>query len=935
MSQPANPMDSYPYPIKAASCPLLVAVLPLRYAIGPNRGFDAAMLGLPALEGAFPALGARYKIDPSATLNYSRRLLRDGWLYLWTTHRRVLEFQVSGFLLTQTTRGGVVVDKRQLPYLILPAGEPAMLAWSPVKWSDAQFQAAKNQEAVRQRVMRGFTPGAGPYSGPTGITEPRDTPPVGDYLSPDSYAWSCEPETGKRPDWIKTHFAMGHCEQQAWVAVDDPWGVALDLAALLRTCKQRYDSVRRRRGEDWAMANVLRSLERGDEQLGRTMRDITDYPKLVRTWQEQDATEFNYAEDVRRLSELWATWFDTLRSRGVATLDTACGHFDITQPASRDALEQHFAAACLGPAETSAGIKAIAPALAPAQAPAKPWLLWSLLGLTRRLGPGELKQLLDAVEGAKGSLPNAAEASEQMARALALSAALNAGASRLASYTPARAQEPLFAALAPVAATRARSLPETADDLLRYYTLAALGRSGQRLDVLAATEHVVGDWLGSLVNTNPAAPRGARKTPIATAVEKALPMLRLVPANDPGPTIPKPGYGSPTPTPTPTSSVPSVPVHGGGATTRVTAESVLDLSKDALKRAPLKSLIAVVAAVNVGVAIKGLYENKTGKSALDTAGGAFGTATAVAGVVQRLGELDWEAAVRTSGEFSAESIQKLERALGQGMATQFAQSLTSSVDILIFGYEAIDAYRVGDFDTAAINAGLTVASAGQLALAVKAYRAYRAARLAVMMGQLAAIRVGTSVVGGWVGALTLGLTTTVLAGLLARSYTQNTPLEKWVAQTRFGVKPADWASRYSDEMRELYKTVFPFTFNLGRLVELHPYKGHIETTWLILRLPGQTRLQDWMIHFKGVEVWDNHGWFGLRDIERPVEWTGNAFEADIGTRRPHELGVARYRKLYHEEKDLGQIKKIKGTLTYSPLPGVSLPSIEVDDVAWL
>ena len=90
-----------------------------------------------------------------------------------------------------------------------------------------------------------------------------------------------------------------------------------------------------------------------------------------------------------------------------------------------------------------------------------------------------------------------------------------------------------------------------------------------------------------------------------------------------------------------------------------------------------------------------------------------------------------------------------------------------------------------------------------------------------------------------------------------------------------------------------------------------------------------------MIHFKGVEVWDNHGWFGLRDIERPVEWTGNAFEADIGTRRPHELGVARYRKLYREEKDLGQIKKIKGTLTYSPLPGVSLPAIEVDDVAWI
>lgn len=932
MNQPANPMDSYPYPVKALSCPLLVAVLPLRYAIGPNRGFDAATLGLPALEGAFPALGARYKIDPSATLNYSRRLLRDGWLYLWTSrHRRLIEHQVTDHLITQTQRAGSVVDKRQLPYLILRAGEPVMLAWSPVQWSDAQYQAAKARDDVRQRVMRGFTPGAGPFSGPTGSSAPQESLSVGDYMSPDSYAWSCAPDTGKRPDWIKTHFAMGHCEQQAWVAVDDPWGVALDLAALLRTCKQRYDNVRQRRGEDWAMANVLFHLERSDEQLSRTMRDITDYPRLIRTREEQGATERRYAEDVRRLSELWATWFETLRSRGVATLDTACGHFDITQPASRDALEQHFAAACLGPAETSAGIKVIAPALVPAQAPGKPWLLWSLLGITRRIGPGELKQLLDAVEGAKGSLPGAAEAGEQMARALALSAALNAGASRLASYTPARAQEPLFAALAPVAATRARSLPDTADDLLRYYTLAALGRSGQRLDVLAATEQQVGDWLGSLVSTNPAVPRGARKTPIATAVEKALPMLRLVPANDPGPAIPKPGYGSPTPTPT--SPVPSVPVHGGGTATRVTAESVLDLSRDALKRAPLKSLIAIVAAVNVGVAIKGLYENKTGKSALDTAGGGFGVLTAGAAVVQRLAELDWEAAVRETGALSAESRRELLRALGLGMATQLAQSATSSVDILIFGYEAIDAYQVGDFDTAAINAGLTAASAGQLALAVHTYRVYRAARLAVMLGELAAIRLGTSVVGGWVGALTLGLTTTVLAGLLARSYTQNTPLEKWIAQTRFGVKPADWASRYTDEMRELYKTVFPFTFNLGRTVEMKYNGDFIEIAWLILRLPGQTRLKDWMIHFKGMEIWD--GRFGISSIERPVEWTGAAFEADIGTLRPHERGVARYRKVYHEEKELGRIKKIKGTLTYSPLPGVSLPAIEVDDVAWL
>ncbi|HSX71397.1 MAG TPA: hypothetical protein VLF16_10735, partial [Pseudomonas sp.] len=219
----------------------------------------------------------------------------------------------------------------------------------------------------------------------------------------------------------------------------------------------------------------------------------------------------------------------------------------------------------------------------------------------------------------------------------------------------------------------------------------------------------------------------------------------------------------------------------------------------------------------------------------------------------------------------------------------------------------------------------------QLALTIKLYRAYRAGRLAVMMGQLAALRAGTALAGGWVGAVTLGLTLTVLGGLIARSYTQNTPLEQWVARTRFGVNRAAWAGNYVSEMTELYKVVFPITLELERYPELNPRTSdHIQVTWLILRLPAQTRLEDWMIHFTGAEVWDNHGWLGLRDSTRLVEWTGEDFDADIGSRRPQELGVARYRRVYHEDKLLGQLKKFRGKLVYTPLEGVHLPPLVLE-----
>src|SRR5690606_40594259 len=54
---------------------------------------------------------------------------------------------------------------------------------------------------------------------------------------------------------------------------------------------------------------------------------------------------------------------------------------------------------------------------------------------------------------------------------------------------------------------------------------------------------------------------------------------------------------------------------------------------------------------------------------------------------------------------------------------------------IFFGIEALEAYQAGDLDSAAINAGITLASAANLRLYAQSYRAIRAARAAVIAGE--------------------------------------------------------------------------------------------------------------------------------------------------------------------------------------------------------
>jgi hypothetical protein len=267
-----------------------------------------------------------------------------------------------------------------------------------------------------------------------------------------------------------------------------------------------------------------------------------------------------------------------------------------------------------------------------------------------------------------------------------------------------------------------------------------------------------------------------------------------------------------------------------------------------------------------------------------------------------------------------------------GAKSAILQSVTSGLDVAIYGIETLEAFRAGDFDTAAINSGLSVASATNLAIYVKTYRVVRAARAAVIAGDAAAVGRGVAQ-APHLAFKALGITILIVGGVIARLYTQDSPLEKWIKGTRFGISPAEWANNYQQSMTELYKILFPIYFDAYRLNELNPYHGMQEITYLILRLPGKAVLSDDMLHFKGEEVWG--GLFGFGSLRKPVEWTGKDFDLHAGTRVSTESGVATYRRVYHQDREGRDLNKISGKLSYSPMEGLTLPAIDIEDIAWL
>ncbi len=628
--------------IRVGSCPLFAAVLPLRYALGPTVAVDTEAYDLPALSGSFPELGPRHPDLTGHALNYTSRLLRDGWLYVWeSSPSKLVEYQVEKAQLTQTPRAGKVIDTRDKPHLVLRAGDPAGLVWSPVRWSEAQYQAAGKDPVVRQRIMRSFVPGVAPFSGQVDAVVKQ----IGEYNDATSYGWSGEPETEHAPDWLKVLKQMGRCEQQSYAVIDDAWGVLLDIAALMRVRKEAFDSYQEHHAETWAMAGVIKSLSEGDRQLSAQLPSITRYDELQRAWKDQETQNDRYAVDMRRLAQLWVAWFNTLQLTGPSSMDTACGHFDITQPIAREALELHFAAACLGPANTSIGAQAITLNL-DGNAPGKPWLLWALLGFPARLGKGEIKYLVDLGDAFNDNTTALQEGASKLASAFGYADALNKTADKLKQHKPASNIEALFLAIAPVAGLQLHQAQNPASTAGSLYMAAALARSDQRIQTLGVTSRQLGEWYSDLMGTRPAAAAHLSVAPLVAAVGQSVPFMHLVSAS---------------------TKLPPLPVNLAAG---VDLSSVLDL-KGAWDKAPIKVLVTLMAGLNFYWSGEAFFDRTTVKSLATMLGSAVGVGAAAAAVGQRMAEVRWESAIGQSGKSSIPARLALVRVMGMAAGCCF------------------------------------------------------------------------------------------------------------------------------------------------------------------------------------------------------------------------------------------------------------------------
>ncbi|WP_222909695.1 toxin VasX [Pseudomonas sp. DNDY-54] len=959
-----NQAVAAPASFTPASCPLLAAVLPLRYAIGPiapqsqPSSIDAQGLGLPAITGHFPELGPDHPVLGECAIGYVPRVLRDGWLYVWQSDlKQMSEYQVEGSNLQQTPRGGPVLDKRGAVYLMLPAGTPVMMVWSPVRWSDSQFAAAKAKADVRQRIMREIIPGAAPLSGQVTAVHRQ----IGD-LAPSNYSWSCAPSPQFwRLDDPRLH-RMQRCEQQHYGIVDDPWGVLLDLAGLLRARNKAYDKLCHYRRDEWAIATTLESLSEGDEQLRKELPTSTDYPRLQRVLKEQKAEADAIDADRRRLASLWAEWFTTLGQNSPSSLESACGHFDITQPDARDAVEASFAAACLGPSATGIGVKVIEQALNPESSPTgKPWLVWAVLGVAQRIGGGELKQLLHVPENVE---PITSEV-KNLARAITLVAALNHGADNLQRLSLAKAGEALSAAMSPVLGGHLRTLTEHVNQAAMTLMIAMLTRSQQRLEVMDLSQHQSMLWLTEQMNqahnkgqrrrwqkelqrleakeTRVARQRAGRPgmapipAPVAKQVQAGIPHLRVVPKPQPAPPHPGPGYGSEvphSPAKAPPSSTPNLPPLPRQAAQLEMPKNIGEL----MDEAPLKTLIALVATWNLYKSTSALEENRTGKSAVSFASAALASATAVTAVIQKMAEVDWKTHTNSAGKFNPTAQKLLANALGRSATTMVLQAVTAGIDAAYFGWEALDSYKAGDLDSATIQVGLSGANLAYMRVSLQMFRALRIARAAVIAGDAFAIGRGTAAIPAPLLAQTLGLVITILGGLIALWYTKDTPLESWVKQTRFGIRPADWSGSYEKSMIEFYQMVMPVKMELKRWTDRDPRTFEpVREIRLFLILPGQKAYSQGMLSFSGSEEWERESGllsFGpTNGMCIPLVWGEDdqiPFDLDVGSRITAEPGGGvRLRKAYHESDTLS-LKRISGTLIYQPIEGLFLPPINID-----
>lgn len=952
-----NQTVAQPDRLQPTACTLLAAVLPVRYAIGPidprhPSSLDAASLGVPNIEGLFPDLGPDHPQLHERPFGYVPRMLRDGWLYVWDDSLQELnEYRVESSMLTPTARGGQSRDKTARPYLLQEAGAPISLVWSPVEWSADTYAEVERQAGMRERMMRKVIPGVSPFSGTIKSLHPQ----IGD-VRPENYNWSCAKEAQY---WLLEEPAlknMRRCEQQHFALVDDPWGILIDIACLLRARNQAFDKLNKHRFDEWSMAATVKSVGEGDQEIRARLASIVDVPRVQRVLQEQEREQESLDQDRLRFAELWAAWFSTLGGCKPSDLESACHNFDLSQPSQRDMLEASFAAVCLGPAATPPGVKAIGEALSMQKPRGDSWLLLAVLGVTRKLEPGNLKQLLDMQQGTAEAAADASAAAANLSRATTLTLALNLGAERLRGLSLAGGGEALYAALSPILMGNLRlSLAQQINQLAYNLMTAMLARSQQQLELVKLSPVEARRWLTEqmeqahnkgqvrslkkrIEQLEREEARAARKvgtsaptkSPTATQVEEAIPHLRVIPAPQPAPPHPQPGYGSDVPHPAPSKPATALPPLSGEEAKVQLPRNIREL----LDEAPLKTLITAAAIWNLGQVGQSLLADMSLKNQVSLLSASMATLTAGTAVLQQLADSRWEQHLAQSSHVDIAARKLLTDALGLAEFAMRFQAITAGIDVFYYGWHALDAYRAGDLDTAVVSTTLAGAQLGYARISLQAMRALRVARSAALAGEAEALATGIRVLSLPLRLSLVGLTITILIGLISLIYTEDTPLEQWLKKTRFGTRPADWSGDFNQSMREFYRIVLPVSLKLERWNDIDSRSGRwVNELRLVLRLPGQREYRQGMVSFDGYEEWQRST--GLMSSTKrcmPLVWGEDdpiPLDLDVGTRvEPEADGSVRLRRAYHEDGE--DLVAIRGSLTYQPIDGLYLAPIDID-----
>ncbi|APX93783.1 hypothetical protein BWR19_13010 [Halomonas sp. 1513] len=865
--------------MSAAQCPLLAAIIPARYAIGHEELESPCLDGieLPELMGTIIDAGDN---SLNISLRYVARPLRDGWCYVWLeSQQRLIEYQVADGALEETSRAGDPIMPGGGPYLFLPCGQVAAIAWSPVPWSDEHYAAIEADSEQRQALMREFTPAQVPSSGP--LEWATEIPEL-NALDDDAFAWSSEPRASLGR-WEMLMPTLTQAEVQAVAIVDDPWGVVIELAHLQRQGLAQREAWFAQEGEERVLAQNILALARQNREFWAKLPSLANQPRIEeaakRYDQEIEALEARLAS----LTNDWQRWMDTLWTGGTpASLAAAQSHFDPSRNDDHDAMETLWSATLLGAVQSQVGALMVERILEPEEGPTFDYgghSLWAaLLGFSRHLQLSDVQRML--------TVPDGLQANDWETWAHSL----NQLSSQLGSGLLA-AREGLFLAIGTAIGPFLKELGATSLHKLMVagYFAAALARSSQSITAEAVPLRQMVDWL----NEPSARVAGAPSTIYRLRPEllqhlegRQLTTLRLA-ANDA-----------------------TAPAQGNPFTR-------------ALSEAPLKSVLVVLSgAMLVDAGIK-LYDGERSISTLSSFGsGLFGTATTTTAILQHFAQIDARD-LRLSQGMSAAWRGRFDFYLTLGQITNVALSVTALFDVVYFGRMAWERYGEGDLDSAAILTGMSTLSAGQTALAAKAFIQYRRAQAALRTGQF--LQAASTASRAGKPGLMLGLTLLIVAGAVSLYYTRENPLEQWLRNTRFGTRPAAWAGDLEQELDELYRLLYQPRMRLERRDTWnHRLNTRYTSVWLYVEFPAAERFPG-MFTLEAEERW-RAGWWGTETEENV--WTEEDFELDIGGQHRHDRPV--YRRVFHVNEEGERLRSIAGTLYYRPFPDLTLSPIEIE-----